>query len=191
VEVLVATLFASGGGAAGIIFIIYLAVIVLEIAALWQIFVKAGHPGWAAIIPFYNYYVMLKVVGRPGWWLILYLIPIVNFIIFIIVAIDLAKSFAKSTGFAVGLIFLAPIFIPILGFGSATYRGPAALAATGYPGGYPPQGYAPQGYQQPPQGYQPPPQGYQPPPPGYQPQPTQSYPQPQQPGSDIPPPPPA
>src|SRR5271157_731475 len=119
-----ALLLASSG--AGVIVVIYIAVIVFEIAALWQVFVKAGHPGWAAIIPFYNYYVLLKIVGRPGWWLILYFIPIVNIIIWIIVAIDLAKSFAKTTGFAVGLIFLAFIFIPILGFGPSNYVGPAA-----------------------------------------------------------------
>jgi len=119
-------LLLASSGAGAIVVIIYIAVIVFEIAALWQVFVKAGHPGWAAIIPFYNYYVLLKIVGRPGWWLILYFIPIVNIIIWIIVAIDLAKSFAKTTGFAVGLIFLAFIFIPILGFGPSNYVGPAA-----------------------------------------------------------------
>ena len=121
-----AALLASSGAGVGILVIVYIAVIVFEIAALWQVFVKAGHPGWAAIIPFYNYYVLLRIVGRPGWWLILYFIPIVNIIVWIIVAIDLAKSFAKSTGFAVGLILLAFIFIPILGFGPAAYSGPAA-----------------------------------------------------------------
>jgi Family of unknown function (DUF5684) len=121
-----AALLASSGAGLGILVIVYIAIIVFEIAALWQVFVKAGHPGWAAIIPFYNYYVLLKIVGRPGWWLILYFIPIVNIIVWIIVAIDLAKSFAKSSGFAVGLILLAFIFIPILGFGPATYSGPAA-----------------------------------------------------------------
>ena len=87
---------------------------------------KAGHAGWKAIIPIYNYYIILKIVGRPGWWLILYFIPIVNIIIFIIVDLNLAKSFAKGTGFAVGLILLSIVFIPILGFGPATYVGPAA-----------------------------------------------------------------
>jgi hypothetical protein len=119
-------LLASSAAGVGILVIVYIAIIVLEIAALWQVFVKAGHPGWAAIIPIYNYYVILKVVGRPGWWLILYLIPIVNLIVWIIVAVDMAKSFARSTGFAVGLIFLPFIFIPILGFGAGTYAGPAA-----------------------------------------------------------------
>ena len=119
-----AVLFASSG--AGFIYFVYFAVIVLIYAALWQVVAKAGRPGWEGIIPIYNYYVILKIVGRPGWWLILYFIPIVNFVIWIIVCIDLAKSFAKSSGFAVGLIFLPFIFIPILGFGDASYVGPAA-----------------------------------------------------------------
>lgn len=120
-------LLGSGAGAGiAIGVIVYVAVIVFEIAALWQVFVKGGRPGWAAIIPFYNYYVLLKVVGRPGWWLILYLIPIVNIVVWLIVAIDLAKSFGKGSGYGVGVFFLAFIFVPILGFGSARYVGPAA-----------------------------------------------------------------
>jgi hypothetical protein len=122
-----AVLLASGDGAGiGIGVVIYIAIIVFEIAALWHVFVKGGRPGWAAIIPFYNYYVLLKVVGRPGWWLILYFIPFVNIIVWLIVAIDLAKSFGKGSGYGVAVFFLAPIFIPILGFGSAQYVGPAA-----------------------------------------------------------------
>ncbi len=121
-----AALLASSGAGLGILIVIYIAVIVFEIAAFWQVFVKAGQPGWKILIPFYNYYIILKIVGRPGWWLILYFIPIVNIVILIIVWLDLAKSFSKSTGFAVGLILLSFIFIPILGFGPATYGGPYA-----------------------------------------------------------------
>ncbi len=123
---MIAALFASTGTGVGIAIVVYVAVVVFEIAALWLVFRKGGRPGWAAIIPFYNYYVLLKIVGRPGWWLILYFVPIVNIIVWIIVAIDLAKSFAKSGAFAVGIILLAFIFIPILGFGPASYVGPAA-----------------------------------------------------------------
>jgi Family of unknown function (DUF5684) len=104
--------------------LIYLAVIAVDIIGMWMVFTKAGKPGWASIIPFYNIYVLLKVVGRPGWWLILFLIPFVNFVMWIIVCLDLAKSFGKGGGFAVGLILLSFIFIPILGFGDAQYVGP-------------------------------------------------------------------
>lgn len=112
----------SSGSSVVVLF--YLAVIAVEIIATWMVFTKAGQPGWASIIPFYNIYVLLKIVGRPGWWLILFLIPFVSFVMWIIVALDLAKSFGKGGGFAVGLILLGFIFIPILGFGDAQYVGP-------------------------------------------------------------------
>jgi len=117
----------SQGQAPGPLFwIFWLAVTILMIAACWKIFTKAGQPGWAAIIPIYNWYILCKIVGRPGWWVILLLIPFINFIIGIILCIDLAKSFGKGVGFAIGLILLGIIFFPILGFGSAQYQGPSA-----------------------------------------------------------------
>lgn len=93
------------------------------IACYWKIFTKAGQPGWAAIVPFYNLYVMLQIVGRPGWWIILMLIPCVNIVIMILLYLDLARVFGKSSGFAIGLILLSVIFIPILAFGDAEYVG--------------------------------------------------------------------
>ena len=106
--------------------IVGLLIALLLIVAMWKVFTKAGQPGWASIIPIYNLYIWSKIVGRPGWWIILMLIPFVNIIISIILLIDLAKSFGKGVGFGIGLILLAVIFFPILGFGSAQYQGPAA-----------------------------------------------------------------
>ena len=118
---------AAGAGIVGILFILaYLAIIVLVIAGGWKMFVKAGQPGWGIIVPILNIYFMLKIAGRPGWWIILFLIPIVNLIVGIIMYVDIAKSFGKGIGFALGLIFLGFIFMPILGFGDAEYQGPAA-----------------------------------------------------------------
>ena len=117
----------SQGQAPGPLFwIFWLAFMILMIAACWKIFTKAGQPGWASIIPIYNWYILCKIVGRPGWWVILLLIPFVNFIVGIILCIDLAKSFGKGVGFGIGLILLSVIFFPILGFGSAQYQGPTA-----------------------------------------------------------------
>ena len=113
----------------GIGWLIYLAIIIAVIAGWWMIFTKAGEAGWKSIIPIWNYLIILKVVGRDWWWILLLLIPIVNFIVLIIVSIDLAKSFGRGTGFGIGLALLAPIFAMILGFGSDTYKGPAAKAA--------------------------------------------------------------
>ena len=123
----------SGGGGSAILWLFYFAFIAVYLVAGWVVFTKAGEEGWKSLIPIYNLYVLLKIVGRPGWWLILYLIPFVNFVIWIIVSVDLAKSFGKGTGFALGLIFLTPIFYLILAFGDATYRGPAATPGAGAP----------------------------------------------------------
>ena len=103
-----------------------LLVALLMIVAMWKVFTKAGQPGWASIIPIYNIYIWCKIVGRPWWWILLMLIPFVNFIVAIILCIDLAKSFGKGVGFGIGLALLGIIFFPILGFGSAQYQGPAA-----------------------------------------------------------------
>jgi hypothetical protein len=119
---------AAAAGIMGALGLVWVALAVLMIAALWKIFVKAGEPGWAAIIPIYNLVVILKIVGRPVWWIVLFLIPFVNLIMGFIVAFDLAKVFGKGAGFALGMIFLFPIFYPILGFGSAKYQGAPAAA---------------------------------------------------------------
>ncbi len=105
--------------------LISLAIMVFFIMVGWKIFTKAGQPGWAVLVPFYNIIVMLNIVGKPTWWIILYFVPIANFIIGIIVTLELAKVFGKSTGFGVGLLLLGFIFAPILAFGDATYTEPA------------------------------------------------------------------
>jgi len=108
--------------------IVGLLIALLLIVAMWKVFTKAGQPGWASIIPIYNLYIWCKIVGRPGWWILLMLIPFVNIIVGIILCIDMAKSFGKGAGFGIGLALLGVIFIPILGFGSAQYQGPSASA---------------------------------------------------------------
>jgi hypothetical protein len=103
----------------------------------WKVYTKAGKPGWACIVPIYNLIVLLEIVGKPIWWIFLFLIPCVN-IIFMIWTINLlSKSFGQSEGFTVGLLILGFIFWPILGFGNYQYLGPAAAEA----GGIKPQDY--------------------------------------------------
>lgn len=110
---------------------ICLALGIVVLIANWKMYEKAGKPGWASIIPIYNLVVRLEIVGLPTWMVLLYIIPIVNFIAMpileIIVNLKLAKSFGQSTGFGIGLIFLNAIFIPILAFGKSTYVGPQEI----------------------------------------------------------------
>ena len=99
----------------------WLAIVIVVIAGIWKTFEKAGQPGWAAIIPIYNLYIMLKIAGKSGWWLLAFLIPILNIIMIFVVYIEIAKRFGQSTGFGIGLALLGFIFWPILGFGDAQY----------------------------------------------------------------------
>ena len=115
----------SGMAAMGTgILIFYLVILVLMIASMWKIFTKAGKPGWAAIIPIYNFIVLLEIVGKPIWWILLLIIPFVNFIILIIITHRLSISFGQGVGTTILLIILPFIGYPMLGFGSASYSGP-------------------------------------------------------------------
>lgn len=102
---------------------IWLAFAVLVVVGMWKTFVKAGKPGWAALIPFYNFYLLLKIAGRPGWWLLLLFVPFVNIVILLLVALDVAKAFGKSTLFGVVALFLfSAVGYLMLGFGDAKYK---------------------------------------------------------------------
>ena len=103
------------------VLIFQLILMALIVVGLWKLFVKAGQPGWAAIIPLYNTIVMIQIAGKPIWWIILLFIPIVSLVISVLIAIGLAKNFGRGAGTAVGLVFLPFIFMLILAFGSAEY----------------------------------------------------------------------
>jgi hypothetical protein len=181
-NLLAATGTSSGGFA--VFLLLALAFYVLVALGLYGTFIKAGQPGWAGFVPIYNFIILLRVAGRPatwGWFLLLLIVPYVGtlgfFIVYIIVANDVSKSFGHGPGFTVGLVipYVSIVFWYILWLGSSQYRGPAAAGPSdpGYPpsfgGGYPSQ--APTGYP-PPGGYQAPPppppvQAPPPPPPGF------------------------
>jgi hypothetical protein len=101
--------------------LLYVAVIVLFIAASWRILSKGGKPGWASLIPIYNLVALLQVSGRSGWWILGMFVPFLNFFVAIRLPFDLAKSFGRGIGFGFGLLFLGFIFWPLLAFGDSTH----------------------------------------------------------------------
>jgi hypothetical protein len=192
----------SGGG--GVLAFLLLGIVfyVLVALGLYGTFVKAGQPGWAGFVPFYNFIVLLKVAGRPkgwGWFLLLLIVPYLGslafFIVYIFVANDVSKSFGHGTAFTVGLCipYVSAVFYYILWLGPSQYRVPAAAAGTfgggggpggggfGYGSGYGSQAPGAGGYPQPQPGY--PPVGQAPPPP------PPTFPPPPFPGQAPPPPP--
>lgn len=102
--------------------LIYFVILVVMFAAVWAVFDKASKPGWGALIPFYNTYLTIKIAGRPGWWLVLYFIPVVDIVIHFIVMHDLAKAFGKGVGYMLLLIFLPFLGWPLLAWGDASYK---------------------------------------------------------------------
>ncbi len=104
-------------------FLFVFAIVVFLIIAQWKVYTKAGKPGWAVLIPIYNTIILLEIAGKEWWWIFLFMLPIVNIVIMIIVMIEISKAFGKTGGFAVGLILLPIVFWPILGFGKAKYEG--------------------------------------------------------------------
>ena len=125
---------------------LFLVYVVPLFAGLWAVFQKAGQQGWKSLIPVYNAAVLLKIVGKPVWWVIPLCLPICIIVALssatsvnetVLVSINLlgyafivwtfnmlAKSFGKDERFTLGLALLYFIFLPVLGFGKAKYLGP-------------------------------------------------------------------
>ena len=109
-------------------FFVFLVIGLVVVVGMWKTFDKAGQPGWAAIVPFYNLVVMFRIGGQSGWFALSYLlnfIPIIGTLAFLGIIIwnhvNISKRFGQGVGFAIGLVLLAPIFWLILGFGSSKY----------------------------------------------------------------------
>ncbi len=145
-----ATAVASGGAMQAAVGLVSLVIMVVLIASWWRIFTKAGKPGWPALIPFYQFVVMLQVCRKPTWWWL----PLSSFFAalwsfpFVVKAVPalagytwipflflpftavpwthlakaLASVYGKSVKFSMGIFWLPWVFCPILGFGSATYQ---------------------------------------------------------------------
>ena len=101
--------------------LLYFAMIAIVIAGIWKVFSKAGQPGWAALVPIYNTYILVvEIAKKDMMWFVLSL-----FVPFAVVVplMDLAEKFGKDRTYGIGLLLLPFIFFPMLGFGDAQYRG--------------------------------------------------------------------
>ncbi|MDO5753938.1 DUF5684 domain-containing protein [Arthrobacter sp.] len=132
----------------GIYFMIFVVFWLANGFAWAGLFHKAGHPKWAAFVPFYNSWVMVKIAGRPESSFWLQFIPYAGIYWMIVTLNDLAKSFGKDVAYTVGLIFVPVVFAAILSYGDARYLGPAYVspAQKQYWQNYPRQQYPAQQY---------------------------------------------
>ena len=103
--------------------VVFLLIIALIVVSMWKVFVKAGQPGWACLVPIYNIVVLCRIGGKPGWWVLLFIIPIVGLIFSIMVTHGVSKRFGHDIGMTLMLIFLPFIAYPMLAFGDSVYLG--------------------------------------------------------------------
>ena len=107
-------------------YVLYVAIILLMIISMWIVVKKAGRPGVSQIIPIWNLIELVRIAGKPLWWvIIILLVPVANLVFAIMTFHGISKAFGKDAGFTVGLVLLPFIFWPILAFGKATYTKPA------------------------------------------------------------------
>lgn len=118
-----AAVTAAAAGFSAVYMVFCLAIGILTLIAWWKLFVKAGKPGWAAIVPFYNMYCMYDITFGNGWLFLLTFVPCVNIVFGIMMLFKLAKAYGQGVGFGFGLLFLNTIFVLILGFGKSEYIG--------------------------------------------------------------------
>lgn len=110
----------SGGYSFGMI-LFWLFIMFISYLPLILVFKKAGQEWWKAIIPIYNFIVLLRLVRKPAWWILLLFVPFVNFVVLIIIYNELSKAFGHGVGFTLGLIFFSFLFMLILGLDSSKY----------------------------------------------------------------------
>ena len=110
--------------------LVFIAIAVVTLIGMWKVFTKAGHPGWAVLIPIYNLILLLRIAGLAWYWVftpLIVLIPFLGAIAYLVWVVwvhhRISTRFGQGVGFTIGLTLLGPIFWLILGFGSSKYVG--------------------------------------------------------------------
>ena len=108
--------------------VISLGLTILIIISQWKLFTKAGEKGWKSLVPIYNMWTLFKIAYGEGIRMFLTWIPVAGFIFMILFLFALADAYGKEKiGFKLGLLFLAPVFMPIIGLSKKIqYIGPKA-----------------------------------------------------------------
>lgn len=119
---------ADYGGLMMAYFVFFIVIYLVFSFILSKVFAKAGKPAWAAFVPVYNGWVMFEIGGKPGWWILAGLIPfvggIISLVLYLIVSLEIAKRFGKSSLFGVfGLWLFSLVGYAMLAFDSSTYQG--------------------------------------------------------------------
>ncbi len=49
-------------------FLVFVVIGIVALIGIWKVFAKAGQPGWAVLIPVYNFIILLRIAGLPWYW---------------------------------------------------------------------------------------------------------------------------
>lgn len=100
--------------------------IVGTLVGLYKLFEKAGVAGWKALIPFYNAWICVQITGKKLSWFIMLMVPVLNVIIWLLIANELSKVFGKEGFWAyLGSMMVPYIYFLKLGFDKdVKYVGP-------------------------------------------------------------------
>lgn len=98
---------------------------IITLVSVWRMFEKAGQSGWVGLVPFLNVFGLLKMAGKPFWWAVLYLVPVLGVVVHVVVSVSVARSFGKSAlfGLLMAIPLATPFFVMSLGMGDARYLG--------------------------------------------------------------------
>lgn len=137
----------ASAGAIYFIVIILIGFFVMSVAAEWKIFSKAHEAGWEALVPILDIYTLYKIAWRGDFaWMYIALILLGNvlrqsatvtgsilmlilslafgaaaFVVHICFSVKLSKAFGYDGRYALGIIFIPKIFLPVLAFDNSTY----------------------------------------------------------------------
>lgn len=106
-----------------LIVLLSLVLSLVAVAGYWKALSKAGEPGWAAIIPVYNLWVLVRASGNSWLWFVACLVPLVNFFAVAKVFVNFAGQFGRGVLFGIATWLLPFLMMPLLGFGDYQYRG--------------------------------------------------------------------
>lgn len=86
--------------------------IVGTLVGLYKLFEKAGEAGWKALVPFYNAYICVKITGKKMSWFIMLMIPVLNVVVWLLMANEISKVFGKDSFWG----YVASMMIPYIYF---------------------------------------------------------------------------
>ncbi len=116
--------------------VLQLAIIVIIFGSMYKIFEKAGLEGIKGLIPIYNAFIFITVIGKIAKLgdielgnekdgikigALLILVPFVNIYLMYLASVNVAKSFGKTNEFAIGMVLLPMVFLPLLAFTDVKY----------------------------------------------------------------------